>query len=171
MQGTVGDLLTELGGRGATDVTSFNALGIADHADEPTDEVIAAWAALDADNRAAFRAADGGDVDTSVGPYPCRHQAIQVAAELATHADDLGVPVKADDETARTAWRTAFSRFALREAHPDATATTSAGTTHVRVGELEADLANGDFVELVMGRAPSDASIGPEVRAALNTAP
>src|SRR5687767_9688171 len=32
VNGTVADLLGEMGGRGATDVTSFNALGVADYA-------------------------------------------------------------------------------------------------------------------------------------------
>lgn len=171
VHGTVAELLGELGSRGATDVTSFNALGIADYADVPVDQIIEDWASIDADTRARFRAADGGDVDTSVGPYPCRRQAFHVAAELATHADDLGVPVTPDEEPSRTEWRTAFSRFALEEAKPDVTATTSGGTTHVRVGELEVDLANGDFVELVMGRDARGDSVPPEVRAALNTAP
>lgn len=171
VNGTVADLLGEMGARGATDVTSFNALGVADYAGEPVDALIGSWAAMGADTRARFRASDGGDVDTSVGPYPCRRQAFHVAAELATHADDLGVPVRAHEEPARTEWRTAFSRFALREAKPEATATTSGGVTRVRVGEVEAELANGDLVELVMGRAPTDGSIGPDVRSALNTAP
>lgn len=171
VQGTVGDLLGELAARGATDVTSFNALGVADYADEPVDALIESWASVNADTRARFRAADGGDVDTSVGPYPCRRQAFHVAAELATHADDLGVPVTPDEEPARTAWRTAFSRFALQEAKPEATATTSGGTTRVRIGDTEAEVANPDLVELVMGREPHDSSISPEFRTALNTAP
>lgn len=171
VKGTVADFFGAMGQRGATDVTSFNAIGVADYADEPVDTLIESWAAVDADSRARFRAADGGDVDTSVGPYPCRRQAFHIASELATHADDLGVPVTDEEEPARTEWRTAFSRFALREAKPEATATTSGGTTRVTVGDVEADLANGDLVELVMGREPKDGSISPEVRAALNTAP
>lgn len=171
VQGTVAELLGELAGRGATDVTSFNAVGIAAYADEPVDALIESWAAVNADTRARFRSADGGDVDTSVGPYPCRWQAFHVAAELATHADDLGVPVPVDVQPARTEWRTAFSRFALKEAKPEATARTSGGTTRVSVGDVEADLANADLVELVMGREPKDDSISPEVRAALNTSP
>ena len=35
-------------------------------------------------------------VDTSTGDYPCRWQAVHVAAELATHADDIGVPIRLD---------------------------------------------------------------------------
>src|SRR5208283_5425490 len=43
----------------------------------------------------------------------CRWQAVHVAAELATHADDIGVPVTHDERTERTAWRARYSRFAL----------------------------------------------------------
>ena len=53
-------------------------------------------------NRDGFRARDGGDVDSSVGAYPARWQAFHLAFELATHADDVGVPV-ADAEEARRA--------------------------------------------------------------------
>lgn len=171
VKGTVAEFFTEMGGRGATDVTSFNAIGVADYAAEPVDALIESWAAVDADSRARFRAGDGGDVDTSVGPYSCRWQAFHIASELATHADDLGVPVTPDEEPARAEWRTAFSRFALKEAKPEAAVTSSGESVHVRVGDVEAELATGDFVELVMGRDPKDTSISPEVRAALNTAP
>ena len=44
-------------------------------------------------NREAFRARDGGNVDSSVGDYPARWQAFHLAFELATHADDVEVPV------------------------------------------------------------------------------
>ena len=32
-------------------------------------------------------------MDSSIGDYPGRWQAFHVAAELASHADDVGVPV------------------------------------------------------------------------------
>jgi hypothetical protein len=73
-----------------------NALGVADYAGLSPAEVLADWRAASAGNRRRFCERADGVVDTSIGEYPCRWQAAHVAAELATHPDDIGVPTGAD---------------------------------------------------------------------------
>ncbi len=80
-------------------------------------KVLARWRADGADNRRRFRKR-GDVVDTSIGDYPCRWQAVHVAAELATHADDIGVPVTPGEHAERAAWRARYSRFDSRKRNP-----------------------------------------------------
>jgi uncharacterized protein (TIGR03083 family) len=169
--GTVQQLMASYGERGATDMDSANALGVAQYAGTPTDALVEEWRTIDADTRKRFRDRDGGEVDTAVGGYPARWQAFHLAMELATHADDIAVPVTDDEEPARTQWRAAGSRFALKEVKPDVEVESRDGTTHYRAGELSGTLSDHDFVELVTARDPLDPSIAPEVRAALRSMP
>jgi uncharacterized protein (TIGR03083 family) len=171
LEGTVQQLMAGYGERGATDMDSANALGVADYGGAPAGAVIEEWRAIDADTRKRFRDRDGGDVDTAVGAYPARWQAFHLAMELATHADDIGVPITADDEPQRTQWRAAASRFALKEVKPDVKLESRDGTTHVRAGDVDGTVSDHDFVELVTAREPLDASIPPEVRDALRAMP
>jgi len=97
LDGTVAAFLAGFAERGGTDLDSVNALGVAGYADLSPAQVLARWRAASADNRRRFRERGDGVVDTSIGDYPCRWQAIHVAAELATHADDIGVPVAGQD--------------------------------------------------------------------------
>ncbi len=168
LDGRVQDLLAQFGKRGATDLDSANALGIADYADVPTDELIEDWRRVQADTRQRLRARDGGMIDSTVGEYPARWQACHLAAELATHADDMAVPPSAGEEPARTQWRAAVSRFMIKEAKPDVEVTSDGGTTRYRAGALSGTMTDADFVEVVMGRDPHDTSISPEVRGALS---
>ena len=78
-----------------------------------TAEVLAAWNEQNARTRAGFRAADGTDIDSSIGAYPGRAQAFHVAYELAVHADDIDAPVADDESDTREEWMAAVSRFAL----------------------------------------------------------
>ena len=71
----------------------MNALGVAGYAALSPAEVLARWGAASAGKRRRFRERADGVVDTSVGDYPSRWQAVHVAAELATHGDDIGMPV------------------------------------------------------------------------------
>ncbi len=118
LDGTVAAFLAGFAERGGTDLDSVNALGVADYADLSPAKVLARWRAASADNRRRFRERGDGVVDTSIGNYPCHWQAVHVAAELATHADDIGVPVTPGEHAERTAWRASYSRFALAEAKP-----------------------------------------------------
>jgi hypothetical protein len=167
----VQDLFAEMGARGATDMDSFNALGVSDYAEVPTDALVEDWRTIDADTRKRFRDRDDGEVDSSVGAYPARHQAFHLASELATHADDVAVPVTDDEEPARSQWRAAVSRFALREVKPDVELEARDGATVYKAGGLEGTIADADFVELVAAREPHDSSIPDVVRDALRAMP
>ncbi len=128
---------------GATDVGSFNAWMIDERAGRDAAEIVAEWTAANAENRRRMRERDGGTMATMVGQYPVRWQAFHVASELATHADDLGVPVDDHDAEGRLEWRARFSRFALAESGRSIDADVSA-------------LPAGELVEGVAGRLPSD---------------
>lgn len=139
----LGDLFAAGLAAGATDVNSFNAVGVRQREGMDADEVVEEWAALNAANRADFRARDGGLMSTSVGPYPVRRQAFHVASELATHADDMGVPLPGGEASHRLEWRKRFSRFSLAEGKPD----------------LDVDLdglSDEELVEGAAGRLPPD---------------
>ena len=93
LDGTVAAFLAGFAERGGTDLDSVNALGVADYAALSPAEVLARWRAASAANRRRFRDRADGAMDSSIGDYPGRWQAFHVAAELASHADDVGVPV------------------------------------------------------------------------------
>jgi uncharacterized protein (TIGR03083 family) len=171
LDGTVDELLARFGERGVTDLHGANALGIADFADVPTDRLFEQWRVVNADTRARFRDRDGGEVDSMVGAYPARWQTFHVASELATHADDVGVPATAQEEPARTRWRAAISRFALKEFRQNVEAEPVGDSTRYRVGDVEGTVSERDFVALVAGRPPDDPSIPERVREALSTMP
>src|SRR4051794_26114680 len=111
LDGRVQDLLVQFGERGATDLDSANALGIADYADVPADALIEDWRTVQADTRKRLRDRDGGVIDSTVGDYSARWQACHLAAELATHADDMAVPETAPQAPARPPRRAGPSRL------------------------------------------------------------
>ena len=116
-------------------------------------ELLSMWRAANLESRQGFRARGGGTIDTSVGEYPCRWQAFHVASELATHADDVFVPVADDEDELRWAWRVAFSRFALAEARPEVVVEPlGGGQWRVRTDGLKVEVDEHDLMEGVMGR-------------------
>jgi uncharacterized protein (TIGR03083 family) len=159
LAGTVGELMAELGARGAVDITTFNAIGIADQAGKPPSQLLAEWRAADAANRDGFRERGDGTVDSSIGEYPARWQAFHLASELATHADDVHLPDPHTDE--RLAWRVPFSRFSLGESKEDLTIEAAAGgRTRVSGPGLDVELDGPTFVEAVAGRS-DDPALAP----------
>ncbi len=153
LAGGVADFIAALAARGATDIASFNALGLVELADQSPSQLLDAWRSRNAETRSGFRQRADGTVDTSVGDYPARWQAFHVASELATHADDMFVPEDDDDREARVAWRAPFSRFALSESKPGlAIDTPMPGRTRVRGDGMDADLDDATFVAAVAGR-------------------
>jgi uncharacterized protein (TIGR03083 family) len=153
LAGRAAAYLEAMAARGAADIATFNAMGLTDFVDWPPSQLLAEWCARDAETRRGFRGRDGGSIDTSVGAYPARWQAFHVASELATHADDMFVPVSRGDAASRVAWRAPFSRFALREAKPDlAVQAVAAGSTSVRAPGVDLEVDDETFVEAVAGR-------------------
>ena len=128
-----GSSSAEVGAKGAIDLASANEIGIHElRRPGARTRSSRPWRARSAQNREGFRARDGGDVDSSVGPYPARWQAFHLAFELATHADDVGVPVAAGEAADRIAWQARFGRFAIKELKPDLDDRGVDGRTHVQ---------------------------------------
>jgi hypothetical protein len=171
LDGSVADLLADLGARGATDLTSANELGIRELDDRSTAQLIDEWRAATARTSKGLRERDGGDIDSSVGPYPARWQAFHLAFELATHADDVGVPVTEQEAAARTAWQAQFGRFALKELNADLEIKAGNGTTQVRGEDIDVEVPDALFVQAVAARLGDDGPLDAEQRAQLSATP
>jgi len=171
LDGTVAAFLAGFAERGGTDLDSVNALGVADHAALSPAEVLARWRAASADNRHRFRERADGVVDTSVGDYPSRWQAFHVAAELATHGDDIGMPVTHDEHGERTAWRARYSRFALAEAKPQLQIRHAGARTVVTDGSSTVELSDHELIEALMGRLDETSGYSATLRALLSMMP
>jgi uncharacterized protein (TIGR03083 family) len=171
LNGTVGDFLASVGAKGATDLSSANELGIRELDDHSTDQLISEWRTAAAGTREGLRDRDGGDIDTSVGVYPARWQAFHLAFELAVHADDAGVPVRAQEEAARNAWQAQFGRFALKELNKDLVLKAASGATQVRGDGIDVELPDAVFVEAVAARLGDDGPLDAEQRALLSATP
>ena len=171
LDGTVADLFAELTAKGATDLASFNAVGMQEYAGRSRQDVLAEWRATSAQNRSDFRARDGKTVDSSVGAYPARWQAFHLSFELATHADDIAVPVSAAEAPERLAWQAQFGRFAFKEHHPDALVDAHGGRIHVKTDTVDIDVSEREWVQALAARVPSDSDLDPQVAAALSITP
>lgn len=152
LDGRVGELLTEMAGRGASSVERFNALGIADLADVANEELVDRWSRDNARSRKGSRDRGDGTVDTSVGEYSARWQAFHLTGELAIHADDAGVPVPEEERAVRADWRGRFSRFSLLETKPELTVERADGSVRVRGEGIDLELSDDEFIEAVAGR-------------------
>jgi uncharacterized protein (TIGR03083 family) len=159
LEGTVAAFMAALAAKGATDLSTANDIGIHELDDRSTDELLALWRARITENRERLRKRDGDDIDSSVGAYSARWQAFHLAFELATHADDVGVPVRANEEPARTAWQARFARFALKEGKPDLQVEASAHGTHVRGNNVDVDLPDAVFVQAAAARLPDGSGV------------
>jgi uncharacterized protein (TIGR03083 family) len=171
LDGTVAAFLARFAGRGGTDLDSVNALGVADYATLSPGEVLACWRAASAGNRRRFRERGDGVVDTSVGDYPCRWQAFHVAAELATHADDIGVPAAGGEQGKRATWRARYSRFALAEAKPHLKIQAAGARTLVTDGPDTVDVDDHELVEAVMARLDKTSGLDAKLRELLSIMP
>jgi uncharacterized protein (TIGR03083 family) len=171
LDGTVQQFLADVGAKGAVDLASANEIGIRELDDRAPEQILETWRTRTADNRAAFRARDGGNVDSSVGAYPARWQAFHLAFELATHADDVGVPVSKSEAAGRAEWQARFGRFAIKELKPDLTIEANAGRTHVKGEGVDVDLSDEQFVQAVAARLPAGSGIDDETAAALSATP
>lgn len=113
---TVGGLLARARAAGVTDTDSFNAWGVAARRDVPAPELLARWQQDGGDNRRRLRwHGPRGTVSTATGWCQADMFCWYLAAEYATHADDLGAPVGSDEVASRSDWRARFTRVALAE--------------------------------------------------------
>jgi uncharacterized protein (TIGR03083 family) len=167
LAGTVAGLLTQLMEAGVTDVGGANTHLMEPFLEMQPDDVFDTWVVGSAATRAGFRQRADGMVDSSVGEYPARQQAFHIAAEVATHGDDMGTPDR--DEPSRVAWLAAFSRFSLAEQNESLTIEAVDGGTSI-VGEgVEITLDDRTFIDAVSGRAGD--VVTADVTALLSTMP
>ena len=171
LDGRVKAFLEEQATKGATDIAAANAVWIAALADRTPQQLLDEWRTANAETRRRFRERGDGTVDTSVGDYPNRWQAFHVAGELATHADDVFVPVGAEERDARRSWRARFSRFSLAEDKPDLTIRVEDGRTHVAGRGVEVTVDDDELIEAVAGRLDETSHLDAAARAALSTMP
>jgi uncharacterized protein (TIGR03083 family) len=164
----LGALFERLGAVGVTDMNSFNAHGVAQRRDQPIGAVLDEWRQACARTRQELRQRDGEDLPTAVGPYPVRWQAFHLASELATHADDIGVPVPAADAEARREWRRRFAVFVLSETTPEVEIDLTGDGARVAYQGAAATLSSDDLIAATNGRLPADHPLEPGLRAALN---
>jgi len=146
----------------------FNEWCVRTRRDLPVSEVLAEWRAANTQTRRRMRLlGQAGMLQTSAGPYPAGLQALHYSSELATHADDVGVPVSPAEEEARTRWRAAFGAFALRELDRPVTVELTDRTVRIRYQGHNAELSGHDFVEATVCRLPGDAPVPAPLRAIL----
>jgi uncharacterized protein (TIGR03083 family) len=146
----------------------FNQWCVETRREVPVSDVLAEWRAANAETRLRMRRL-GWDaaLETAAGPYPAGLQAFHYASELATHADDMGLPVGQDEDAPRTRWRAAFGAFALAEADRPVTVDLADGLVRVSYEGQETELSGGDFVEATVCRLADGASIPAELRTLL----
>ena len=171
LDGTVAAFNEQMATSGGTNLEQFNAIGVAKLSDRSPAELLAEWRVANAETRRRFRERDEGVVDTSVGDYPCRWQAFHVASELATHADDIGVAITADEVHERRAWRAAISRFALAETKPEVAVTVEDGRTRIRGRGVDVVVDDEEIVEGVAARLDDSSPLDGRARKLLSAMP
>jgi uncharacterized protein (TIGR03083 family) len=158
-----------LGGPG--DYSAFNEWCVRERRDTPAAVVLDEWLSASAETRRRMRELGAGSrgsmLTTSVGPYPVWLQAFHYCSEFATHADDVGAPVAAQEAPGRAAWRAKVGRFALRERRSPVEVQAVDGDFLVVLEGLRAKLSAADFVDATVGRLPPDFALDPKLRAAL----
>lgn len=170
LDGGLDDLMTRAAAAGVTDVDGFNRWCVAARRDVADATVLAEWRDAVGRTIGDLAARDGGDLSTMVGPYPVRWQAFHLAAELATHADDLGVETDRDSP-ARARWRARATRFFLAESHPDvdvrAAAGVDGGATTVTADGAVATLDDATLVAAANRRLRDPDAISTTIRDAV----
>lgn len=164
---TLEALFARFAAAGVTDLHSANQLGVDERRDRSHTEVLDEWRTTNSTTRALMRSRDGDEIATTVGQYPARWQAFHLAAELAVHADDLGVPETPEEAVERLAWRTRVARFIVAESHPEVTVKAMADRTAVGVDATLVELDGATFVAAATGRLAPDSPVPVEVRRGL----
>lgn len=171
LDGAVGALFEKGAELGITTLDAFNEYGVRSFDDTETAELLAIWQERNAYTRREMRERDGGMMETSVGEYPVHLQAFHLGAELAIHADDIGIPVSESESSDRLDWQARFARVALRESKPDAQVEAASGRTRVALGSVDVELDDDVFVHAVDARLGGDHGLSADERAALSIMP
>lgn len=168
LKGALGEFLSGLAAQGVTSLDEANDLGVDELRHVTPRELLGTWKKTGADHRARFRARGDGLVDTSVGEYPAKLQVFHLAAELATHADDMHLPVDEVDVADRFAWRAAVARLALSEIKPELTIELIPTGTRVTGDGIVIEADDREFVEGVAGHLDETSRLDAAARALLS---
>ena len=153
---------------GVDGLDGFNQWSVDVRRDEPVAAVLSEWRTANSRTRAEMRARGADAVlPTLSGPYPVGLQALHYAAELATHADDVGYRTPPREEPDRTAWRARFGAYVLAEQDKPVTVREADGRWHVESDGVTAQLSPAEFVEATADRLPADHPLDPALRTAL----
>jgi len=168
LDGDIAGFYRTLESAGVTGMDDFNQWCVEQRRDLPVADVLTEWRAESGETSRRMRERGrDGTLETSVGPYPVGLQAFHYASEYATHADDIGVPVRPYEEPARTDWRVRVGRFVLGERHSPAEVEPLDGSFRVSVGNVSAELSAADFVTATVDRLPPDHPLDATLREAL----
>ncbi|WP_405148194.1 maleylpyruvate isomerase family mycothiol-dependent enzyme [Sphaerisporangium sp. NBC_01403] len=134
----------------------------------PVEQVLREWREKNGETRRRMREL-GRDtlIRTAAGPYPAGLQTFHYDSEYATHADDVGAPVSAEEAGFRLEWRVRFGLVALAERKSNAQVERDGDRIRGRVDGLTVELSAADFVEATVGRLPEGHPLDPRVRSAL----
>lgn len=166
LDGTVDELFGRLREEGAGgDLGAVNEWYVRQWRGRSVAEALARWREANRSTRQRMRERGrDGTVRTAVGPYPAGLQTFHYASELATHADDVGVPVDPREEPGRTAWRVRVGRFVLAEQDRPVTVTPVPGGFEVRRDAVAGRLSPEEFVTATVARLPEGHPLDPRLR-------
>jgi len=168
LDGDIAGFYRILESAGVTGMDDFNQWCVEQRRDLLVADVLTEWRTESGETSRRMRERGrDGTLETSVGPYPVGLQAFHYASEYATHADDIGVPVRPYEEPARTDWRVRVGQFVLGERHSPAEVEPLDGNFRVTVGSVSAELSAADFVTATVDRLPPDHPLDPALRSAL----
>ncbi|HYA00082.1 MAG TPA: maleylpyruvate isomerase N-terminal domain-containing protein [Candidatus Binatia bacterium] len=167
LDGSVAELMARFQAREVTSLDAINDLGVRERADRTPVALLDEWRPAAAETRRRLRERGReGMLDTSVGPYPAGRQGFHLASELAIHADDIGVPVAAEERRQRPAWRARVARSIVREYDRPVRIEASAGMNRVvgTDGAVEAEIDDETLVEACAARLPEDHPLDRRLR-------
>ena len=135
-------------------LNAYNERGVKERRSRPAADVLAEWELRQKRvHRAWGRIGLEGKIETAgAGRYPLRLQVWHLAREYAIHADDLEVPVPANQRLERWRWRTQFGLFAAREEGEPIDARLLDGRVRVRARGRTEDLDLETFVAFLTNR-------------------
>ena len=146
----------------------FNQWCVSARQHVPVGGVLAEWRTANSETRHRMRQLGrDGILQTSAGPYPAGLQAFHYGSELATHSDDVGVPIGQAEDAPRTRWRAVFGAFALAEQDRSVTVDVADGTIRVSYQGQDAELSPNDFVEATVCRLADGAAVPARLRTVL----
>ena len=170
IDGTVGEFMAQGAAAGATDLASFNNVGVHQLDHTAPQELLQLWRERSGRNRRDLRAMgwDGVLQTAGAGPYPAGRQALHLAQEFAIHADDMGMPLSDAEREFRRTWQPRFARFTLRE-YGKAVEVESDGRggNRLRGDGAETTLDDDTLVAVCSARLPQGAGIPDGLRALL----